>query len=435
MGDGDLVVTDPTSGQYKKPAPVRESGWFGTPYANEKDPSWEDVIAMVVIPGEPDRITAVADTWAVLFTRMGEAKRVLDDGIADLASWKGPGGEAYRAHLAQVSKSLGDLIEDHRGLAVSLHTAAADLRTAINDIPIPDDMVHEVMAAKNGFIDTGKITNGLFHPGGIFNYLLPIVGNKWFDAAREFVNWDGAEQKLRDWVSSEDDKARKAYQTLGDQHVNTMVHMPGPMPQTQRNVIEPFAPANVTPTVGPSVPGPSATGLDPSGSGFPGDGGLSGADGSGAADGLLGSGSAGTGLAGLGDGPVGAVPGAGGFGPGGLGVGSGLGPIGVGGVPGLEPGVGGFGRGAGAGLPGGGVAGGLPMGAGGRSGSRPGGVNAGRPGLRGVSGRVGPGGGGMGMVPGASGTGDGEGEDHATWLKEDENVWGVDGDAPPAVLS
>src|SRR6185369_11800354 len=78
MGDGDPLVMDPTSGQYKKPASVRESGWFGTPYANEHDPSWEDVIAMVVIPGEPDRITAVADTWALLFTRMSEVKRVLD---------------------------------------------------------------------------------------------------------------------------------------------------------------------------------------------------------------------------------------------------------------------------------------------------------------------------------------------------------------------
>jgi hypothetical protein len=41
----------------------------------------------------------------------------------------------------------------------------------------------------------------------------------------------------------------------------------------------------------------------------------------------------------------------------------------------------------------------------------------------------------MGMVPGASGQGDGKDEDHATWLKEDDNVWGVDGDTPPAVLS
>jgi len=425
----------------EKPAPVRDSGWFGTPYANEHDPSWEDVIAMVVIPGEPDRITAVADKWTVLFTRLREVKRVLDDGIADLANWKGPGGEAYRAHLEQVSKSVGDLIEDHRGLAVSLHTAAADLQTAINEIPIPDDMVHEVMAAKNGFIDTGKISNGLFHPGGIYNYLLPIVGNKWFDAAREFFTWDGAAKKLRDWVSSEDDKARKAYQTLGNHHVNTMVHMPGPMPQHPRDPYQPWAPTNATPKVGgprgpgglgTGVPDPSASGLDPSVGGLPGDGRLGDAGGPGT-DSLLGTAPAGTGLAGLGDGLVGAVPGAGGAGPAGLGPGSGLGPGGVGGVPGLEPGAGGLGRGIGAGLPGGAVAGGLPLGAGSGSGTRAGtGTNAGKPGPRGgAAGRAG----GMGMVPGAGGQGDGKGEDHATWVKEDDNVWGVDGDTPPAVLS
>jgi hypothetical protein len=43
----------------------------------------------------------------------------------------------------------------------------------------------------------------------------------------------------------------------------------------------------------------------------------------------------------------------------------------------------------------------------------------------------------MGMVPGAGGAhgGAGEGEDHTTWLEEDDDVWGTDSDAPPSVLS
>jgi hypothetical protein len=61
---------------------------------NEKDPSWEEVITMVVIPGRPDSIKNTSQLWSVLFKRMNEAIHLLEDGTKDLKSWEGDAGEA-----------------------------------------------------------------------------------------------------------------------------------------------------------------------------------------------------------------------------------------------------------------------------------------------------------------------------------------------------
>jgi hypothetical protein len=432
---------DVYTSQYGKAAP--EQGG----YANEGDPSWEDVIAMVVIPGEPERARQAADLWDKLFKEMREVKRVLDDGLKDLENWKGAGGEAYRQHLTAVSTSLGQLADKHSDLPYNLRAAATDLQSAIDTIPIPEDMVHEVTAAKRGYIDTGKITTGLFHAGAFFDKLLPIYSSKWFDEVQDWPGMGWASKKLRDWISGEDNKAVTAYKSLAGQHVSTMTDMPGP---TQSQYQDPSS--QVTPVPPGNPGGPGAGGL-PKGGGLPGSGGLpgggdlpgsgdlpGGGDFPGSGD-LPGSGAGdlpGTGLAGAGDGLV-SAPGAGGLGSG-LGPGAGLGSGGVGGLSG--PGSGGLGRGAGGGLPGaGGLGSGMmPLGGGGKGGGRSvtGAGAGGKPGVRGAAtGRGAAGGRSMGMVPGAGGAhgGAGEGEDHTTWLEEDDDVWGTDSDAPPSVLS
>src|SRR5262249_55507520 len=244
------------------------------------------------------------------FSRLEEVNRLLDDGIKDLETWKGAGGEAYREHLRGVSKTLRGLIDDHKTLPVSMRGAADDLQAAINKIPIPDDMIHEVMAAKNGYIDTGKITGGLSYAGAIYDKLLPVYGNKWFDELNEFFSWDWARHKLRDWISGEDDKAKRAYQELAGKHVTTMDGMPGATPSWTTDPHNPYRPPD--PTFPGGNPGggslPRGGGLPDSklpGGNPPGTGGL---DGTGVPDsglpgtGLPGTDTPGTGLAGAGDG-------------------------------------------------------------------------------------------------------------------------------------
>lgn len=449
--------------QYTQPK-QNQSSFFGPAYANEGDPSWEDVIAMVVIPGSPARIKQAAGDWTVLLQRVAEVERVLKAIQADLESWKGPGGEEYRNHLTTMITAVQKIIDDHTTLPHYLENAASDLETAIAGIPIPDDMVHEVMAAKQGYIDSGMIS-GAWGPNAIYSHLLPLYGNKWLDEARELFSWGWAERKLRDWISSQDDKAIKAYHKLANDHVKTMANIPGTDPVDLRD------PRSVDPFTQPKIDGPGGGGGGglggmPKGGGMPGaGGGIPGGGGAGLdpmanlphsniADPNLtdpggGSGSGynmddmpGSGLAGAGGGIGGLGPGAGGIGSGIGGLGSGAG--GGLGAGGLGAGAGGLGRGAGMG---GGLGGGMPgMGMGGAGAGRAGagrgvgGAGAGKgSGVRGAgAGRAGAGAGGLrgGMMPGAGGAhgAGGEGEDHATWLEEDDDPWGSDSEAPPSVL-
>ncbi|WP_187233755.1 hypothetical protein [Actinomadura sp. HBU206391] len=102
-------------------------------------------------------------------------------------------------------------------------------------------------------------------------------------------------------------------------------------------------------------------------------------------------------------------------------------------------GLGGGGLGAGGGLPGGGAGagGGLPAGGVGAGGLAAGGLPGGLPGA-GALGKNALGAGGMGGMPmGAGGGGQGGNEEErerTTWLTEDEDVWGADGDATPPVI-
>jgi uncharacterized protein YukE len=154
------------------------------------------------------------------------------------------------------------------------------------------------------------------------------------------------------------------------------------------------------------------------GGGLPGGGaGGGGLPGGGAGGGGLPGG--GTDLAGVGGGPGGL--------PGGLG-GGGLGGGGLGGAPGLGGGVGGGGLGAGAGV-GGPTGVGVGMGPGAGVGGRGIGGSAAGAG-KGMPGRP-----GMGAPMGGHGGGEGEEErERSTWLTEDEDVWGSDGDAAPPVI-
>jgi uncharacterized protein YukE len=396
---------------------------------NEKDPSWEEVITMVTIPGRPENIRNASQIWKVIFSRLEQAIHLLEDGIGDLKSWEGEAGEAYRANLTKTLNDLKALVDDNKGITTSLDKAASELEKAIHAIPIPDDMAHEVEAAKQSFKNTGKLTNGLFS-GAIFNKLLPIYSNKWVDELGEMFNPQRASHAIRDWISNEDDKAKAAYKTLAGQHVSTMDGMP------QGNTIGGRNSPDV-PTVNPTVPTPTGKNptiptthlpnstkqpnvhtpdpnthlpntQHPTSNPYTSDPSTPDLSSSGA--GSVPSADYGSGLAGAGSGGLtgaGSGLGAGGLGAGGLGAGAG----GLGaGTGGLGPGAGGLGAGAG-------------------------GLGAGVAGARGGAGagRAGAGmmGGGMG---GGHGAGAGDDEEHSTWLNEDEDVWGSDTDAAPPVL-
>src|SRR2546427_11022606 len=126
--------SNPSQDEYHAPITAPSSGgveWLprlpfagdGNKYVNESDPSWEEVVAMVVIPGNPGAIHNAAGAWEVVFEQIGQAKSILDQTTQSLQGWQGAAADAYRTHLGTISQSMSDLVDKHRPVVQQLNAA------------------------------------------------------------------------------------------------------------------------------------------------------------------------------------------------------------------------------------------------------------------------------------------------------------------------
>jgi uncharacterized protein YukE len=403
--------------------------------------SWEDVINQVTIPGDGNAIAQAEGSWRLIFQRIRAAKQYLDDGLTDLESWEGEAGQAYRDKIAGLAKKLGTLDEENHTIVDELAKAGPAMTNALNNIPIPAEMIHDVVAYRENFSSSGQFT--FLGSGAIYERLRGFYESGALGAVTSIPVLGDALKGLRDWISDEDEKAQREYQAINGTYAGVAAGIPAgsqipsdiapTFDPIENPPISPGGPPGGIPNAGGvgGLPGgggyePPGTGYDPPGTGSfetPGTG-VPGWDGS-----ELDDRPGGTGLAGAGGG---GLTGAGGLGSGGLG--GGLGGGGTAGAGGGLGGAAGLAKAAGLGPvtspPG--LAGGMMGGAGAGAGGR-GGAGAGRGGGRGA----GRGMGGMGGMMGGHGGGAGHGgeDEHTTWLQEDEDVWGTDSGAPPSLLT
>jgi hypothetical protein len=382
-----------------------------------------------------------------------------------LGSWEGSAGDAYRAHLKELSDGLDKIVSIHQDVPTNLHRAADSVDTALSKIPLPDELVEETLQARQQFKETGQLDTK-FHQGFFADRLFP----GFMDLAGDIFGFltfglaDKASDMLRDFLSDGDDQAKQAYQELNGQHTGTQSAMASSAARGEYGQLEtqfnpdltdtartanPSAPpgtggyGTALQSAGGAGPIPAVPSASPSGLGSIGAGlGTAGGIGTGAAGvGGIGCGGAGGsgvrpgGLTSAGNAIRGGVGGMGGMPMGGMAGAAGGARGGSGGVRGAG------GASAGAGRAGG--MGGMPMmGGAGAAGARGGAAGGGRTGVPGVAagkagGPGGAGAAGRGMAPmmgGAHGGGSGDATDHSTWLQEDEDVWGSDSDAAPPVL-
>ncbi|HEX5540315.1 MAG TPA: hypothetical protein VFX60_01935 [Micromonospora sp.] len=418
--------------------------------------SWEEMVQQVVVEGRPGDVVSAALGWEELLTNLNDVKSSLEQNITDIgAVWKGPAYESFRARIEEIAKDTGRIIEDAtkgQGIAGSLRTAAQRLTEAQETMPVPLAAVDDILKARDARL---HLRVGMFEA----------------KIKPDFLGLPNPLVSLHDWIFDKTDEARAVYQQVNNDYRGTAPGMPGEMRggDYYNPVMETpdlgGGPGTVSPGGMPSTGGMPSGGIGGAGiggipsAGTPGFGGGSGGDFSGTTlsghdygysspdlpdAGYPDAGSIpefderGTGLAGAGPGlgggvGVGGLPGLGGTG-GGAGVGTaGLGSAGVGvGGAGAVPGGGALGRPVTPGMmPG--MMGGAGAGAGrGQGGGRRGGGALSGGGLGGGAGR-----GGAGGMAGMGGQGtrfDGQEHDRNSWLHEDEDVWGTEGDAPPGVL-
>ncbi|MFI6821778.1 WXG100 family type VII secretion target [Micromonospora sp. NPDC050187] len=421
--------------------------------------SWEEMCQQVVIDGRPGDVASAALGWTELLKNLRSVKESLEKNATDLGTvWKGPAYDAFKTHVDEIAKSTGRLIDDAEegdGIVHSLNAAADRLSAAQADFPIPASCVNDVLEARNGHLTIGV---GFFEAKvapDFLGLLDPIAG-------------------LADWLNDRTDEAAQVYERVNNQYQGQASTMPGEtsaLPTQQNPNLE-------TPNLETGGSGGGA-GSVPSLPGGPGTGGLPGTtdlpsttnpDLPSTPDPDLGR-DPGTDLPdtttpgfddtppGLDDDQYGSGLASAGptttTGTGGLPSTSGLGSGGGLGGSGSVPGGGALGRPVATMMPpmmGGGAAGagrgGGKLGAGGRlgAGMAPGMLGgAGGAGGRGAGGNRGAGaaaagargavGGRGGLVGAGAGAGYGEDEtSRSTWLDEDEDIWGADGDSLPGIL-
>ncbi|MEU8296362.1 hypothetical protein AB0C04_03610 [Micromonospora sp. NPDC048909] len=451
--------------------------------------SWEEMAREVLVAGRPADVASAALGWKELVKNIGEVKESLEKNVKDLgAVWKGPAYESFKTHIEGLAKQAGGLQDDidkpghgKVSMATTLETAARQLEEAQNKMPIPAACVGDVLAARNGEITLGI---GMFET----KVTADLMGSWPAEQMGKLGDW------VTGWFSDKEGEARKVYDEVNGNFRDRTMEAPGSgrsgglenvnteVPNLDTggggkgvgdvsdigggggkpklgDIGEPMAvkPGDSLDTGDPGIGSGAhpdlSGGYDPETGGVPGGGEL--------------PDDYGTGLAGAG-GPSGAGIGSSGLGGAGLSAGSGLGSgggVGGGAGGGAIPGGGALGRAVTPGMPpmmGGGAAGGGRggggRGAGGRLGAGKLGAGGMMPGMAGggmAGGGAGRGGGGRGGVAGAAGGargagargagvagmgpggGAGYGEQESarnTWLEEDEDVWGADGDGAPGIL-
>ncbi|MEV4214048.1 hypothetical protein [Micromonospora sp. NPDC049662] len=424
--------------------------------------SWEDMARQVLVAGRPADVTSAALGWQALLGNIDEVKRLVEADVRGLGeSWKGPAYEAFRTHMEGLTRQAEAIADGARepgngrqSIVTVLQTAASDLERAQTAMPIPQGCVGDVMAARNGDL---VIDAGLFEA----SVRADFAGSWPMEKVGQFNDWVG------EFFNNNTEDARKAYNQVSDEYGNREREVPGSAGSDKlaRGEHSGVDLEGTTGTGGagraPGLGDGSSTGrlgggpsLGAGDTGFDGAGFGSGAhpdlsSGVGGYDGSAGNApgggydggshpgaggradDTGTRLAGAGGG-TGTLTGvSSGFGGGGGGLPSATGLGTGGGGPGGSAGLNGAGM-----VPGGGALGrpvspvlppmmGGGAGAGGRGGS--GGGRGGSTGARAAGGGVRGGLAGMGHGPA-----DGEEESaHSSWLKEDEDVWGVDDDGGP----
>jgi hypothetical protein len=438
--------------------------------------SWEEMCQKVVIDGRPGDVVSAALGWEQLIKNLNHVKQSLETNIKDLGTvWKGPAYEAFKVHVEGIAKDTGHIVADAEkgtGIVQSLKTAADKLTAAQSDFPVPATCVNDVMEARNA-----KLTIGV----GFFE---AKVGP-------DFLGWLDPVTAIADWIHDRSKEAAEVYnrvsgdyQTIApgtpgearpvdDRRAKTEIpklgggggggggggHVPdigGRTPDIGGMGDKPSIGTSGIPDTG-KIPGsdsgahPDLSGGYDTGGNYPGTGTGGGSyPGAGGLDDGYGTGLAGAGggTSGLGSGYGGGLGSSGLGGGGGLGSGAGTGTIPGGGAlgravsPNMGPMMGGGAAGAGRGGGGrgaGGRLGGGKLGAGGMASGMGGAAGGGRGGAgRGAAGAGGRGAGARGGMAGmGAGGGAGYGEEEAprnSWLEEDEDVWGADGDGSSGIL-
>ena len=214
--------------------------------------SWEDVINQVVIPGDPGAVSSASAEWTVVFQRIREAKRYLDDGLVDLEAWEGEAGQTCTATRWAHRPEAGHA----RHREQRYHRAARHRRGGLHhgnqqhSHPGRDDPRRR---QRPRGVSRQRTLSG-FGPDFIYERMRGFYESGFLGAVASIPGVGSALTGLRNWITDNDEEAVRHYNALNGEYANVAAGIPAG--STPPGMIQPsFEPIPNTPLGTGGAPG------------------------------------------------------------------------------------------------------------------------------------------------------------------------------------
>jgi len=216
-------------------------------------PTWEQIVDWVTISSNYLAVAFAESKWQEAVRQSEETIHWTTDlSRRNAESWRGPGAEAFRAHL----KGLVDAVEadavQQRKTARGLKRCAEALKTAVRSIPIPSWQEAEVRQRQLDFVLNGVPSNIQPHV-----FWQTLVGPN-------AESWPGPALKEAERFCREaEQRAQAAYQRLCQEYREAAAEMPEgtqvPVPGVDKGVGTGAAPAAQKSQPAPATTPPAST--------------------------------------------------------------------------------------------------------------------------------------------------------------------------------
>ncbi|MDW5327941.1 hypothetical protein [Plantactinospora sp. KLBMP9567] len=180
-------------------------------------PSWEEIVSWVTVASNYAKVSEAQQRWEAAFTQVEAVRDRLKDLSGKTSDWKGSGGDAFRAHLAEMVAALTVTSDRHRSIVHGLNESAAYLRQAVRTIPIPSWMYDTVQAERQSF-DSGGVFADVA-PGAFWQGLERLVSGG-YPIANEL------RKDVEEFVRNHEEQAQQAYRVLRQGYGSAMTHFP-----------------------------------------------------------------------------------------------------------------------------------------------------------------------------------------------------------------
>jgi len=184
--------------------------------STEAAPTWEQIVEWVTCSSNHLAVRFAASQWEEALRQSTETVQWVQElSRRNAQSWKGPGAEAFRAHLKDLIAAIDADADQQRKTITGLKRCAEALATAVRSIPVPSWQYDEVRQRQLDFVVNGVPAN--IQPHVFWQTLIGPNPQGWTAPAL---------QMAEEFVRGAEAQAQQAYLRLCREYREAAQHMP-----------------------------------------------------------------------------------------------------------------------------------------------------------------------------------------------------------------